>query len=71
VFQEFETWGRLIGVSNIAELNAQIQQGYMDDLVLMSETMVEKKLAELAASIVQGHPHTKFILIAGPSSAGK
>ena len=43
----------------------------MDDLVLMSETMVEKKLAELAASIVQGHPHTKFILIAGPSSAGK
>ena len=51
MFQEFETWGRLIGVSNIAELNAQIQQGYMDDLVLMSETMVEKKLAELAADV--------------------
>lgn len=71
VFQEFESWGKLIGVSNIAQLNQKILQGKMDELVLMSETMIEKKLAELASEIVNGHPHTKFILIAGPSSAGK
>lgn len=71
VFQEFETWGRQIKVSNVAELNQQIQHGNMDELVLMSETMLEKKLSEMAANIVYQKPNTKFILIAGPSSAGK
>lgn len=71
VFQEFEAWGNLIGVSNVAQLNQQILQGHMDELVLMSETMVEKKLEELSSSIVHEHGGTKFILIAGPSSAGK
>ncbi len=42
----------------------------MNELVLMSETMIEKKLSELAEKIVQKQD-TRFILIAGPSSAGK
>ena len=71
VFQEFETWGRLIGVSNVAQLNQKIQQGKMDELVLMCETMMEKQLSQMAAYIVKERPDTKFILIAGPSSAGK
>lgn len=71
VFQEYENWGKLIQVSNVAQLNQQILDGRMDDLVLMSETMIEKKLSELAVHIVNGHPATKVILIAGPSSAGK
>lgn len=71
VFQEFEAWGRQVEVSNVAQLNAKIQQGQMNDLVLMSEAMMEKKLTELAATIVQQHPKTRCILIAGPSSAGK
>ncbi len=70
VFQEFENWGRLIGISNVAELNERIQEGYMNELVLMSETMIEKKLSELAVEITQ-RQETRFILIAGPSSAGK
>lgn len=71
VFQEFEQWGKLIGVSNVAQLNKKILEGKMDELVLMSETMVEKKLADVANMIVKDFEHTKFILIAGPSSAGK
>lgn len=71
VFQEFERWGEMIHVSNIAELNQNILANRMDELVLMSETMVEKKLGMVADDIVNHHPQTKFILIAGPSSAGK
>lgn len=71
VFQEFEAWGKQIKVSNVAELNQRLQEGGMDELVLMSETMLEKKLSELASHIVYQKPNTKFILIAGPSSAGK
>lgn len=70
VFQEFEKWGRLIGASNVAQLNQRIQHGDMQNMVLMSETMVEKKLVELAEKIIQKEK-TKFILISGPSSAGK
>lgn len=71
VFQEFERWGQAIGVSNVAQLNQKIAQGKMDELVLMCETMMEKQLTKLAAEIVEKRPQTKFILIAGPSSAGK
>lgn len=71
VFQEFETWGRLIEVSTIDQLNQAIQNGRMNELILMSEAMIEKKLSVLANRIVKHHPNTKFIMIAGPSSAGK
>ena len=71
VFQEYEHWGKAIGVSNVAQLNQKIAQGKMDELVLMCETMMEKQLTKLAAEIVEKRPATKFILIAGPSSAGK
>ena len=70
VFQEFERWGRLIGASNVAQLNQKILHGDMQDMVLISEAMVEKKLAELAEKIIHKEK-TKFILISGPSSAGK
>ena len=43
----------------------------MDELVLMSETMVEKKLEDIAVKMLKEHAGTRFILIAGPSSAGK
>ena len=71
VFQEFEAWGKAIGVSHIAQLNQKIMEGKMDELVLMSETMVEKKLEDIAVKMLKEHAGTRFILIAGPSSAGK
>ncbi len=71
VFQAFEEWGNLIGVSNISQLNQKIIDGKMDELVLMSETMAEKQLEDIASNIVHEHSNTKFIMIAGPSSAGK
>ena len=70
VFQEFERWGRLIGASNVAQLNQKILHGDMQNMVLMSETMVEKKLAQVAEKMVQKEK-IKFVLISGPSSAGK
>ena len=71
IFREFEDWGKCIGVSEVAQLNEKILHGQLDELVLMSETMAEKKLEEITVDIVQNHPDTRFVLIAGPSSAGK
>lgn len=71
VFQAFEDWGKQIEVSNIAQLNKKILDGKLDELVLMSETMAEKQLEDIASDIVNEHQDVKFIMIAGPSSAGK
>ena len=71
VFQAFEQWGRLIGITNVSQLNHMIEVGKLDEYVLMSETMAEKKLEDITCDIVTTYPNTKFIMIAGPSSAGK
>ncbi|WP_300082388.1 nucleoside kinase [uncultured Thomasclavelia sp.] len=71
IMKEYEDWGQLIGVPTVAKLNEKIVQGNINELMLMSEAMIEKKLAELAYNIVQRKDTVKIILIAGPSSAGK
>lgn len=71
IMKEYEEWGELIGVPTVAKLNEKIVNGQIKELMLMSEAMIEKKLAELANQIVQQKDHVKMILVAGPSSAGK
>ena len=71
IMKEYENWGELIGVPTVAKLNEKIKKGKINELMLMSEAMIEKKLAELASNIVREKDTVKMILIAGPSSAGK
>lgn len=71
VFQKNEAWGRKVGVSSVSQLNQKILVGKMDELVLMSETLIEKKLGEVAQLIVKEPNTHSCVLIAGPSSAGK
>ena len=71
IMKEYEEWGELIDVPTVAKMNEKIVKGQINELMLMSEAMIEKKLAELATYIVKEKEHLKMILIAGPSSAGK
>lgn len=71
VFNEYEEWGRKIGISNVAQLNQSIIENRYTDLVLMSEAMIEKKLANTVSEILEAKEKKKVVLIAGPSSAGK
>lgn len=71
VCREYEEWGKKIGVSTVSELNKKILESDRDEMILMSEAMIEKKLSELAKIIVESRPAKKIVLIAGPSSAGK
>ena len=58
-------------MANVAKMNEKIMNGQTNELMLMSEAMIEKKLSELASYIAKEKEHLKMILIAGPSSAGK
>ena len=68
-FREAKVWHELLGVSYLPDLNDQIKQGRSKELVLLSEALHEKRIAEIADMIAGAKK--RVILIAGPSSSGK
>lgn len=69
IFRESETWGDIVSVSNVFELNDEIEKDHYKELMILGEALHEKKVAEIADDITQ--LDKKVILIAGPSSSGK
>lgn len=68
-FGEAKKWQNLLGVSFVDDLNRKIAGGNAKDLILLSEALHEKKIAEIADMITKGKK--RIVLIAGPSSSGK
>lgn len=68
-FSEAKKWQQLLGVNYMPDLNAKIAEGKAKELILLSEALHEKKIAEMADLITEGKK--RIILIAGPSSSGK
>ncbi len=68
--KESNEWGKSMDVDTIGALNDVIATGQMSDLILVQESLQEKKIAEIAAQIAQSKDK-KFVMIAGPSSSGK
>jgi len=68
--QEHDKWLDILKVYNIANINELIESYEISGFILVEEALHEKKIAEIAASIVQ-NKKIKIVLIAGPSSSGK
>ena len=68
-FSEAKHWHRLLGLSYLPDLNDCIRNGNIKGLVLLSEALQEKKIAEIADMIKESGK--RVVLIAGPSSSGK
>lgn len=71
VFYEFEQWGKLLEIENVASLNQHNITGKTGDVIRVVEALHEKKLAQLADEITKDRGRVRVILIAGPSSSGK
>lgn len=69
IFKESEAWGDIVSVSNVFELNDEIETNNFKELMILGEALHEKKVAEVADRITD--LKKKVILIAGPSSSGK
>lgn len=65
-----QEWGRKANIETVGDLNDQICSGSMSELILVQEAEQERKIAELARTIVE-KGNVKFVMIAGPSSSGK
>ena len=70
VMKESVSWGDMLEVSTVGDLNDCISRGGMQDLVMAQEALQERKIAEIARTIAEDRSR-KFIMIAGPSSSGK
>lgn len=68
--KESEEWGKEIGIETVGDLNDQICRGSLSELILVQEAQQERKIGEIAKSIVN-RGGVKFVMIAGPSSSGK
>jgi len=67
---EAAAWAKQMHISTIGELNEQIVRGSIQDIILLQEAEMEKRIGKIAEQIAQEN-NKKFILIAGPSSSGK
>jgi uridine kinase len=70
-FLQYGDWLAKLGIENVGALNNAIQGGHSDQIVLVSEAFHENNLARIANQVVNQLDHSRIILIAGPSSAGK
>ena len=69
VLRDSEDWGRKLGITCVGELNDIIVKGGSNNLLLLQESLMEKKIGDIATQIAD--EGKKLILIAGPSSSGK
>lgn len=72
-FTEYLRFNRVIGISNVGELNRAVQEKKTSDLINAAEAMHTKYLGRIADRIAELHEAkgTSVVLIAGPSSSGK
>lgn len=69
-FQDHTKEAKIIGVNYVGELNEKILQGDTRDLILVSESFLDKKIREMTMKIAED-PAIRVVLISGPSSSGK
>lgn len=68
--RESTEWGDRMEISTVGQLNDMIANGKSNELILIQEALMEKKIAEIAEDIIKSSGK-KFVMIAGPSSSGK
>ena len=72
VFQEHLKFQRIIGMSNVGELNRAHEPGFTPSLVKVAEAIQEKQIAQIADEIAKKYDDgVRIVLISGPSSSGK
>lgn len=69
-YQESRQWNRIIGVTNVGQLNGLALKSKTRDIIRITEGFHEKKVAQIADQIA-GREGIRLVTIAGPSSAGK
>ena len=64
---------RTVGVNYVGDLNRAVSEGHARDIIMVSEAMQEKQIAQIADDIARRYREdgVRIVLISGPSSSGK
>lgn len=68
--QKSEEWGAMLDIDTVGALNDAIAQGRIQEIIMVQEALMERRIGQLAESIAS-QKDKKFVMIAGPSSSGK
>ena len=68
-FRQYGDWLLRLGIENVGALDDAIDQGRVEEIVLVSEALHEGHISQIARQIVERG--AEIVLIAGPSSSGK
>ena len=69
ILEQSKDWAKTMKVASVGDLNQRIAEGKMQNLILVQEALMEKRIGEIADEIAKSGK--KVVLIAGPSSSGK
>jgi len=71
IYRESNRWGRILGVNDAGRLNQIVQRREISELIKVSESLHEKKIARIADHICEQRENIRLVLISGPSASGK
>ncbi len=72
-FTDYLAFNRIVGVSNVGELNRKVMSGDAKMLINVSEALHDKRIGTIADAIAERYERggARVVFIAGPSSSGK
>ena len=70
IFRETEKWLNILGIGEVGSLNEKISNGELIDLIMISEALHEKKIAQIS-DMISDKKEIKAVFVSGPSSSGK
>jgi uridine kinase len=70
-FREYGDWLETLGIASVGALNDSIVASRAAEVILVSEALHERRIAEIAAQIASRRDAFRVVLIAGPSASGK
>ena len=70
-FREYGDWLETLGIASVGALNDSIVASRAAEVILVSEALHERRIAEIAAQITSRRDAVRVVLIAGPSASGK
>jgi uridine kinase len=70
-FRQYGDWLELLGIESVGSLNDAILDGRIREVILVSEALHNRHIAEIALQISSRRDEIRVVLIAGPSSSSK
>lgn len=70
-FHRYGNWLERLGIESVGALNDCIQDGRIQEVVLVTEALHEQRIVDMATAIEKRREEIRVVSIAGPSSSGK